>query len=236
LLLNPESGIKRLFLTGLLAGLSILVRSDAAVFVALIFFTLLFQKKFKNAIIIGFTCFAVILPWQIRNIAVFEKYIPFTTSTGVNFYRGNNPYQPGVWMDERMNSEIVSLNRDKNFEVAFNDYYIGETTKFIKNEPEKALENMGKKLFHFVVFNPFDKRTSNLIYIFTWLPLLILSVLGIFKFKSYRKTKYLLLFVASNLIIALIFFSLPRYQTMMKIALVPFAAYYIGIIVEKLKS
>ncbi len=91
------------------------------------------------------------------------------------------------------------------------------------------------KLFHLFFFYPGDQRVFNIFYLFPWFLLLGFSLHGIIKTFSWNKYKSIYLFIVYSCLIGIIFFVLPRYQTMMKIALIPFAAYSINSLIEASK-
>jgi len=47
-----------------------------------------------------------------------------------------------------------------------------------------------------------------------------------------KKYKYVCTFLLLQTLITIVFFAIPRYQTMMKIVLVPFAAYAVVMIID----
>jgi len=71
-----------------LFALLIYLRSELALFVFAVVVMLFFRKQYRSALLIAGVCWALLLPWQVRNAATFGTFVPFTTNGGLNLYRG----------------------------------------------------------------------------------------------------------------------------------------------------
>ncbi|MDD5362841.1 MAG: glycosyltransferase family 39 protein [Ignavibacteria bacterium] len=218
----------KIFFFSLLASLLILLRSEFALFLMFVYLVILLKKEFRFAIITFIFIVLFISPWIIRNYAQFGEFIPFTTSSGLNLYRGNNPIRIGNWGDDSFILELKEISKPDNFEIVYNKYYTDKTIDYIRNNPFIFVRNSFVKVFHLLILNPDDTRSKNLFYMIPSLFIVILSTLGIIKSYNYSNFKYLYLFIFSSIIVSVIFFALPRYQIMMKIALIPFCAFYLN--------
>jgi hypothetical protein len=189
---------------------------------------LLFSKSFKLSFI-GLLLIALILiPWQIRNFATFKTFIPLTTSGGLNLYRGHNLENPGIWADDKIDVLLKEIKISERFELDLNELYNKQAWSSIKQIGFYGeVKLAAQKLFHLWIFYPEDKKSTNLFYLLPWLILLTLSLIGIFKTIDLSKYVILYAFYFYHSILAVAFFALPRYQTMMKITLIPFAAFSI---------
>jgi len=131
------------------------------------------------------------------------------------------------------------LKRDNSFEINMNRIYENKAYNFIKNNPVKFIENAAIKFGYFWLFNWNEKRTNNFLYIISTLFLLISFIYGLIKSFSWKKYSYFYLFFIYSTLIAVIFFPMLRYQTMMKIMMVPFCAYgievFYNLMIKKLK-
>lgn len=82
-------------LGGVLLGLSMLTRPIVpflAVFVALWFlFRLSLWQSILRLLPVAVISLLVLVPWIVRNYAVFDAFVPMTTTSGANFWQGNNP-------------------------------------------------------------------------------------------------------------------------------------------------
>ena len=205
--------------------LLILCRSEIFLFLTLLYIYFISKRNYKIVIFSMIAIIITILPWQIRNYYTFNQIIPLTTSSGVNFYRGNNQYEPGSWGDENIEQKRTNLQNHENFETDMNQMYFEESFKIIENEPLIIISHIPVKIFNLLIFNPYDLRTKNVFYIIPWIVMILFGFFGIYKNKDkILLHNFIYLFFLYHIITAVIFFALPRYQTMMKIAVIPFAA------------
>jgi hypothetical protein len=65
---------------------------------------------------------------------------------------------------------------------------------------------------------------------------MLLSVLGIVRSNAWVAHKPLFFYLCSTTVVAAIFFTLPRYQTTMKVALIPFAGAALSYLVHSGKT
>jgi 4-amino-4-deoxy-L-arabinose transferase-like glycosyltransferase len=228
--------LNTIIIIGIIFGSLILFRSEIILFAAMIIIYLINKKNFKESVIIMGIIILIILPWQVRNYIVFDKIIPITTSSGLNLYRGHNPYAIGVWGDDSLFSQIRSVRNDNDFEVKMNDIYLESAFTSIKENPGKEIVYPFIKLYNLWIINPFDIRSLNMVYLVPWIIFLLFSIYGLFKSAPWNVHKFSYLYFIFISIVAIIFFALPRYQTMMKIALVPFAACGVEILYRKVKN
>ncbi len=225
----------RLIYIPLTLSLMIYFRSESVVLAAFVCIYIFFKEKKHHALLIFVICAALILPWQIRNIYQFNKFIPLTTSSGLNFYRGNNPYYPGFWADENIRLKILKLERNNNFEIALNDLYFAEAFSYISEKPLDAISKIPQKLFNLFLFDLNDKRTANPLYILSHSILIGLFLIFIIirKNKFDQIINFFYLYIIFFTITCSVFFALPRYQTMMKTAIIPIAAIMLNQLLEK---
>lgn len=225
-----------IIIIGIIFGSLILFRSEILLFATIIIIYLINKRDFKESVIIMGIIILIILPWQVRNYIVFDKIIPITTSSGLNLYRGHNPYDIGEWGDDSLFAQIRSVRNEEDFEVKMNDIYLESAFTSIKENPDKEIVYLFIKLYNLWIINVSDNRTFNIFYLIPWVVLLLFSVYGLFKSGSWDVHKFSYLYFIFFSIVVIIFFALPRYQTMMKIALVPFAAAGVEIFYYKVKN
>lgn len=222
--LNKNSGsMKTLVLIGITFGIMILFRSELILFLLLICIYFVNNKQIKSATIILIVSVIFILPWSIRNFLVFNELVPLSTNFGVNFYRGHNPYTIGVWADQEIVNDLIKYKSDSDFELRMNEYYTKIAIENIVKNPLKELEYIYNKLFHLWIFNSKDERTDLLVYFGPWFTLIALFLVSLKSSYSWRNQKFLYMFLIYFNSVVIIFFCLPRYQTMMKFAIIPFA-------------
>jgi hypothetical protein len=88
-------------LGGLVLGLSMLARPimpPLALLVAVWFlFRLSLWQTVARLLPVALVGGLVLLPWIIRNYAVYDAFVPMTTTSGANFWQGNSPYTVAVF-------------------------------------------------------------------------------------------------------------------------------------------
>lgn len=148
-----------------------------------------------------------------------------TTSSGLNFYRGHNLEYVGSWGDSTMMREIATYRDSPVFEVNMNDVYLREALRSISDKPTREFAYTFAKLFHLWLFNPDDRRALHPAYLAPWSILLGCFIIGLFTKRLFTADAMpLLLFWVAGTVVCVIFFALPRYQTLLKPALLPVAA------------
>jgi 4-amino-4-deoxy-L-arabinose transferase-like glycosyltransferase len=232
---HDKPQIIKLLLIGLIASTLIYFRSEFLLAIILFLVSLIMRKKFIQPSFILLVILISMLPWVIRNYQVFNEFVPLTTSGGLNFYRGNNAEGLGSWGNEITNKEIIDIKRDNKFELNLNKVYLTNALSYIKNNPGSATRDMFVKIYHLWVIDTSDNRSYLWTYVIPSFFILILFIYGLIKSYSWNRHMYVYLFFIYSTIIAAVFFTLPRYQTMMKILIVPFAAYGIETLVKKVK-
>lgn len=209
---------------GALAALLIYLRSEFALFLLLAVGLLLWRREFRHALVIGGIAFAALLPWGVRNYAVFDQPVPMTTSFGLNLYRGHNPYYIGAWGDTALQEELRALDR-RTFEIGMNRIYRDRAFAFMRENPGAEVKNSLLKLVRFWSWDPYYAPSRSPLYFVPNILLFLLWGIGVAGSFSWKKFRYYYLFFASSIITVVVFFPLPRYQTMMKILALPFAAH-----------
>lgn len=209
---------------GLLLGLLIYLRSEFVLFAVLVLLFFLLQRRIRAGIVAGAVMLTLLLPWSIRNYVVFDAVVPMTTSFGLNLYRGHNPYYIGAWGDERLENELRSMERER-FEIEMSRAYRDRAFGFMAENPEREGANALLKLVRFWSFDPYYEPSMQPLYYVPNVLLFLLWAFGVAAGFSWRKYRHYYLFFLSSIAIVIAFFPLPRYQTMMKILALPFAAY-----------
>ncbi|MDR3667486.1 MAG: hypothetical protein P4L35_11645 [Ignavibacteriaceae bacterium] len=174
-------------------------------------------------------------PWIIRNYVVFQHFPLLSTSTGLNLFRGHNDHFVGYWGDETFDKSLSHFQKP-DYEYETNRFYQNKAINFISNNPGDEISLSFQKLFQLWVYNMDDKRTENLFYKIPSILILALFLLGLFHSYSYDRYKYFYLFFVFFSIVSVVFFALPRYQTMLKVAMIPFVAYGLIMVWNYLKS
>jgi hypothetical protein len=214
------------FLIGFLLVLLMYIRPEFALYITMLFVYFLYKKLYKKSLSIFLILLLCISPWIIRNYVKFEQFT-FTTNFGLNFYRGNNPEEIGSWGNEEINHQITNLN-SKNLEVELNRIYIAHSLNYIKKNPIEAAGKSFIKLFQFWIFNYNDNRSYNFLYLIPHFFIIGTFFFGFIKSFNYSRFKFIYCFLIYSSLVAMIFFPMARYQTMMKVVPIIFSGYFIS--------
>ena len=219
-----EAGSLRPELTaGALFAALVYVRPETALFAAALVAALLLAGRARSALRLGIVIALLLSPWQIRNAVVFHEWIPFTTNGGLNFFRGHNDLQLGTFGDDMIIQGLRDLPQGREFELEMNRLYFSRAFQYITREPSHELAHDAEKLLQLWFWNSDDPRSANLLYRVPWMLILGGSAIGFVRTKAWSRHRILTLYLACATAVAVVFFVLPRYQTMMKVALLPFA-------------
>jgi len=136
------------------------------------------------AVLVAASCLyaAFMSPWWIRNASVLHAFVPFTTSSAMNLYLGNNRNNPHVGIDWAHDAEpdvVAALNalpdelaRQRGYAKAARDYIESNPTTFVRNAALKFLR------FWNVVPNASDYRSPfyAIVSIASFGPILVLAL------------------------------------------------------------
>lgn len=209
---------------GLILALLLYMRPAIAMFIIVLLSYLFIKRYFRQFLIISIVVIVCLSPWIARNYLVWNKFVPFTTTTGLNLYRGHNPYYPGFWQTKEIEEEIDALPESKDYELKVRDVFIAHALKEIRLHPVKEIMFSLKKLMYLWGYYPYDSRSQSLFYLIPWLILLAFFILAFLWKFDFQQKKYIYFYLLSASINAVVFFALLRYQTLMKIAVIPLAA------------
>jgi 4-amino-4-deoxy-L-arabinose transferase-like glycosyltransferase len=237
LILSKPPSRKTLLQLTLVFAILIYFRSEALLLYGMIIVVFLLKKQFRNNALLSIILIVLaISPWMIRNAMVFESFVPMSTSGGINFYRGHNSIRPGAWMDKKLIKKIRKLPRNDKYELNYSRVHMEEGLKQISENPINEVINTFSKFIHLWVLDASEKRANHPMYYLPWFFLLFFSIIGLWRFRGWQKYKYFYIFFAFHTLLALVFFALPRYQIMMKIALIPFAAAGAELLINSFRS
>jgi len=207
--------------TGVLLGLTSLARSTFFGFYLLI--PLIFvltspckKEGLKQGILIFIGIALALLPWVARNYLHFNKFIPISTRAGYVLYQGNNPMAKGDsggwWPKGR--EYVIPEEASLMTEIEKNSYLGERAKKFIKNNPKRFLGLFFKKIVN--MWRPYysgTSRLSQLVMIFSYIPVMILGILGTFlSYKTWRKSIIFISFILYYVLVHAILVATIRYR------------------------
>ena len=212
------------FILPIILGIAVLFRFELFLLLVMITLLMLIRKNYSQALLLLVIPTLFLSPWIIRNQQVFNEFIPFSTTGGLNLYRGSNEIMIGGWHNFNTLEKLGNFEGDKSrIELFLNDMYKEETINYITNDYSVSTINFGKKFFYYWFINPNEEKALNIMYIIPWFVLLSLSIMGFVKRKKIPTVISTILIY--HTIVAIVFIPLLRYQNMMKIVLIPIAAY-----------
>lgn len=158
-------------------------------------------------------------PWWIRNYKIFNQFIPFTTSSGMNFYLGNNSSNLNGgcdWSIDVNQSEARKMFNIKD-ELESNRAFKEEAISFIKNNPERFVELAWLKLKRFYNFIPnaqvYKQGYYKWVSLFSYGVVFVLSlILIIFNIKYFKKLSAIYILFLYYTILHVVFIASIRYR------------------------
>ena len=210
--------------TALLCVALLYMRSETVILVVVCGSIVAWSRGWRIA---GALLLAVVLayaPWSIRNTLVFHEPVPMTTSGGLNLFRGHNDDEHGAWTDSVVDARKRAIPMDEHYEPAVDRILRGRVGEVLADDPGAEVTRTAEKLCYLWLFNPSEERATNMFYLLPWLLMLGLTVYGIAVAGPPKRHLPTILFLAYSTLLAVLFFVLPRYQTMMKVALIPIVA------------
>ena len=160
--------VARAVTLGLIAGLGTLSRSTMLIFLPIGAVWLLATtprgswRSAAGAIVVaGITAFVVILPWSVRDSIVQHRNLFLISTTGEDFWDGNNPYATGHSYVDADHAVIHALSPAEHAdlmsqpdEIAQSRWFRNKAIEFIKANPAAAARLTFVKFFHFWWFAP----------------------------------------------------------------------------------
>ena len=212
------------FILPIILGIAILFRFELFLLLMMIVILMFIRKNYSQVLLLIVIPSLFLAPWVIRNQQVFHEFIPFSTTGGLNLYRGNNEIMIGGWHNFNTLKQLNNFKGDSSrIELFLNDMYKKETVNYITSDYSTSTINFAKKFFYYWFINPNEDKALNIIYIVPWFILLSLSIMGFVKKK--KLPTIIALIIIYHTLLAIVFIPLLRYQNMMKIVLIPIAAY-----------
>jgi len=238
------------FLAGVWMGLTALSKSFYLSFIALYWLWILLWKrlKFKKALLMGilwgFGALVAISPWTIRNYRVFGRFVPLTSSAGVNFWLGNNPEATGG-LYSKEGKRILSLvppNLMEKVKKAKDEAEVDEILgkagwEWVKSHPKKFLKLIPLRLRALWWFDPEMKSKFPLLRKIVYVFLLGLALPGAFlSRKLWRNLLIFYLLAVWETVFYSFFFGQARFRYVIEFGFILFAGYFLCFLWQKLTT
>ena len=200
--------------TGVLAGVLVLMRSEALLPAGLLLAGTWFDGQKKAAFIASMSIFISLAPWLVRNHLQFGKPM-LSASAGVNFYRGNNAGEIGDWPVQPEPLERRLRLVPENYEQQTDSLAMDSALNWISENPADYFRRLPEKFLRFWWLDWPDPRTHHWLYVIPWIFCLPLGIAGLWIRGFEGRAQLMMLFLTYTFII-LVFFPQARYLTMVK--------------------
>ena len=212
----------RASISGLVAGLGLLLRAAMTSFVPLALVWLVWRRGRRAAMGFAIGVAMVVLPWTARNYAVYHRFVLIASDGGVTLWTGNNPLARGEG-DQAANPELKAANQQLRSahpgltEEAMEPVYYNAATTWIRAHPLDWIGLEGRKLFYMVVpIGPSYTVHSRAYYgasLASYLTLLPFGVYGFVRLgRRAGATPGLWLLLLSSVGVCLVFFPQERFR------------------------
>jgi hypothetical protein len=182
------------------------------------------QAGWRRAMLFTILILVGYAPWALRNAAVFGRPVLLTTSGGLNLFRGHNPLGRTDWSDDSLSVRLAGVPLDSAYEPTADGIYRERVRELVAAHPWSEPGMMLKKALELWIFDWDEGRALNVFYLGPWLILLSAAAVGFWRAGPLARHAPILAVLGYTTFLAAIFFVLPRYQAMMKVVIVPFAA------------
>lgn len=209
------------------AALLIAMRAESLLLIGALALLALLRRNKGAAMALALGTALVLVPWNIRNFLVFQRIVPLTTSGGVNLYRGHNPHSIGTWSDDSLRAQLRALPFDAQIECRIDSVHREAALDAIAMNPAREAALTADKVLSLLTIDRRDPRSMHPVYLLQSVVFLIATAAG---FVYMRRERIALpvvarVFILCSVFTAAVFFCLPRYQSMLRIAFVPYAGY-----------
>lgn len=140
-----ERGYRPAIAAGGTAGLTILCRTETALFCMIILMLIFFLgsggivRRSVKCILIVVSCFVTLVPWMMRNYVVVGAPV-LTSNAGVNLYGANNPTaKGGYYLPDEKDPDAP------NTELENDRYYFKKGLEYIYGHPRHFVSLIGKR-------------------------------------------------------------------------------------------
>ena len=238
---STGNGFRWMAMGGVISGLLMLSRPDFIIY--FLFICIWIRQKRSRAVkslAIYLSMAAMcLIPWVTRNYIIFHRFIPLTTSGGINLWEGQNQNAsgtrsnyvvPNIEISPAMSKAINSLRPTQDYEIKRDRIYREYALADLKAEPWRAAKLAWIKFTflwgHYWGIHFSYPGAESFAYWFPWFFQLPFFVYGLY--TAVRKRRGLSLFYAYLIIstsVAMVFFVIPRYRIFILPVVLLFAAY-----------
>ena len=141
---------------GALTGLAALIRPAMLFFLPLAGLWLVFRRRYAAALLLTLAACLVVLPWTVRNVRVYGRFVAIASEGGVTFWTGNHPLAIGEG-DLAANPEIKRAElefrraRPALTPEELEPLYYRDALAYIRAHPGWWIALVARKAFYTVV-------------------------------------------------------------------------------------
>lgn len=219
---------------GVLLAIGVYIRTDFVLFVVFVGLYLMYRGYVREVVVIGCVVVVMMSPWLIRNYLVFDEVV-LTTNGGFNLYRGHYDGESyPLKVDDAVVSDLKSNLDSVDFDIIQSRVFSRYAWEYSLNHKWESVFAGGVNILKFVLIETNDPRSYNPLYFVPWFVMLLVSVYGLWRSKRSRYSDYVLLLFICNVLIVFVFFAIPRFQILFKVVLLPYYAYGILLLYNRL--
>ncbi|MFH1862873.1 MAG: glycosyltransferase family 39 protein [bacterium] len=218
---------KHVITAGLLAGIAILTKESALLFVPLLLVWIGLQMGFtrrliKDTIVMAAIAICIVAPWTLRNYLVFDEFIPIRTNFWINMWRGNHPGATGTarsWDKRPIDFALdSSYAKEVNSQLIGNEVQREEVYKrfaksFISEHPWECARLSLRRFWYYWTIDPTHPLTDSVLYWGPWFILLGFVTVGIYSVRArWRVYSWFFLLIVITTMTYTLTIILPRYR------------------------
>jgi len=207
---------------GVLAGVAVLTRPAMLFFLPLAAAWLAWKREWRGAVLFALACALVVLPWTVRNVREYGRFVLVASEGGITFWTGNHPLAVGegdLAANPQLKRENVALRaRHPGLTPeALEPVYYREALRFIREHPARWAWLVARKAFYAVVPVGPSYRLHSALYfgasVASYLAVLPFALMGLVRLARARRLPApLLLLAASSFLVCLVFFPQERFR------------------------
>jgi 4-amino-4-deoxy-L-arabinose transferase-like glycosyltransferase len=216
------------FFCGIILGFNALVKPNGLVFPAILIPTLLIKMHFRkpffiNSLLIILGFLIPLFPWTVRNYIVLERLILVSTNSGVNMYVGNaTTFSNKLRQGDSYYNMIRAQGDGYEQGQILNRRSIQFLTYNIKNHPKKFLKKLKYHFDPFLSYKINNNGEVKTITKYNWMYVFLVPLI-IYGVVSRPMNNFVILstlFLAINILTALVYQGAVRYRLNVEILLI----------------
>lgn len=204
-------------LLGLVMGSTVLLRQTYLLFVPLLLIWMASSVRarfwIRQIILVGAVVALCVLPWTIRNVCLYDRFLLLNSNAGYAFYTANHPAHGNDWNPDFIASVPPDLNGGDEAEL--DRALMSRGVAFILNDPARyARLTLSRIPYHFRFWPTRNSRCISVVVRMTsfgvYLPLMVYGV--VLSCHKWRRLIPLYLFAVILLSIHILSWPGPRYR------------------------